>query len=171
MPLFRFCPRCGHELPHLPADLRHIIRQDCPACGEVHFQNAKPCAGALVIREGKVLLGRRGIDPFKGWWDIPGGFLEPWEHPADGAMREVVEETGLVVRTGEILDIIVDTYGEGGDYTINIFFLAEVVSGEAKAGDDIVELRWFGPDELPDEVAFTNGPMILNVWRQRVATH
>lgn len=165
MPLYRFCPRCGHELPPLPADDRRIARQDCPACGAAHFQNAKPCAGALVTRDGKVLLGRRGIEPFKGWWDIPGGFLEPWEHPAAGAAREVAEETGLVVRPTRVLAIIVDTYGEGGDYTLNIFFLAEIVGGEARPADDVVELGWFGPDELPEQIAFANGRQALAAWR------
>ena len=62
------------------------------------LRNAKRCASAVIVREGRVLLGRRAGEPGRGQWDIPGGFLNPWEHPADGAMREVREETGLEVQ-------------------------------------------------------------------------
>lgn len=170
MPLFRYCPNCGHELPSLPADSHNISRQDCPTCHTAHYRNSKPCAGALVTQDGKVLLGRRGIEPFKGWWDIPGGFLEPWEHPAHGAAREVAEETSLTVQPSEIMEIIVDTYGDSGDYTLNIFYLAEVLGGEARAGDDLIELKWFGPDDLPDQIAFANGRQALDTWRKVMAS-
>lgn len=57
----------------------------CGVCGKWHYHNSKPCAGALVVRDGKVLLAQRGVEPFKGYWDIPGGFLEAGEHPEHGA--------------------------------------------------------------------------------------
>jgi 8-oxo-dGTP diphosphatase len=114
-----------------------------------------------------VLLGRRGIEPGLGEWDIPGGFLEPWERPEEGAVRELAEETGLVVRTTELLTILVDTY-QDEVYTLNLYFLAELVGGEPYPTDDLVELRWFGPDELPSSMAFANCLQALTVWRARV---
>ena len=78
---FRYCPMCGSALAEQEIDARR--RGVCPACGYVHWRNAKPCAGALVIRNGKVLLVRRAVEPFKGYWDIPGGFCEADEHPAE----------------------------------------------------------------------------------------
>jgi len=168
--IFRYCPRCGAELPANATPPNRVLQQTCQVCGAVHYQNAKPCAGALVTREGQVLLGCRATAPFEGWWDIPGGFLEPWEHPRDGAAREVAEETGLIVRTTELLAIFVDTYvvGDAQEYTLNIFYLAEIVGGEERPGDDLAALGWFGSQDLPPDIAFDNGPKALQVWRERV---
>jgi ADP-ribose pyrophosphatase YjhB (NUDIX family) len=134
----------------------------------VHYRNAKPTAGALIVREGKVLLGRRAVEPFLGWWDIPGGFLDPWEHPADGVVREVREETGLIVLPGELLSVIVDTYGDGGDYTLNFYYLAANVAGEPRPADDVAELGWFAPEALPEQVAFASGRQALATWQRRL---
>ena len=68
------CSGCGAVLPHDPP-------VTCPACGAGHWRNAKPCAGALVVRDGRLLLVRRSMEPWLGWWDIPGGFCEEDEHP------------------------------------------------------------------------------------------
>lgn len=169
MPLFRYCPSCGHELPEPPGPANRVLQQACPACGAIHYRNAKPTASALIVRDGRVLLGRRGIEPYKGWWDIPGGFLEPWEHPADGVVREIAEETSLVVRPTEVFDIYIDTYGygDGTDYTLNVYYLVEIVSGEPRPGDDLVELRFFAPEEVPEQVAFETGRRALADWKER----
>jgi 8-oxo-dGTP diphosphatase len=95
---FRNCPDCCAKLDAVDGDAERLVPQTCAACGAVHLRNAKPCAGALVGRDGQVLLGRRAVEPGLGSWDIPGGFLNPWEHPSEAAVREVREETGLQVR-------------------------------------------------------------------------
>ena len=164
---YRFCPRCGALLD--PPE-KGVHRQRCLACGATYYNNAKPCAGALVVRDGKVMLVRRGIEPYKGWWDIPGGFLAPGEHPAEGAIREVREETGLRVRPVALHAIEVDTYGEeGNEYTLNIYYLAEVVEGEAEPRSDAVEIGWFGPDELPENIAFAHARRVLEAWAEKEA--
>ncbi len=159
----RFCPRCGGLLETVvrPGDSRP--RQVCTACGRVHYRNAKPCAGALVVRDGRVLLVKRAIQPFLGCWDIPGGFLEADELPQAGAMREVREETGLEVRLTGLLGFYVDrySYGDEGDYCLNAYFLAEVVGGREHADDDAADLAWFAPDELPEEIAFAHVRVVL----------
>ena len=91
---WRFCPRCATELDraHVPA------RVECPACGFVGHANSSPCVGVVVEDEaGRVLLARRAIEPYRGMWDTPGGYLEEGEHPLDGLRRELLEETGLTV--------------------------------------------------------------------------
>ncbi len=167
MSMFRYCPVCGQPLPAAAQAPARVVQQDCPACGAVHYRNAKPTAGAILVRDGKVLLGRRGVEPFLGWWDIPGGFLEPWEHPAEGVLRELLEETGLAIDVGELLDVSVDTYGEQGDYTLNFYYLATAPTGEPYAADDVTELAWFAPDALPDQIAFAAGRAVLARWRER----
>ena len=170
MPLLRHCPQCGSRLPEVAKPARQVTQQVCPACGAVHFRNAKPCAGAIIERDGRVLLGRRNREPYLDWWDIPGGFLEPWEHPADGAVREVREETGLEVRPRELLGMFVDTYGEDedADYTLNVYYLVDVVGGDPQPADDLAELAWFAAGALPDRIAFPNARLALGLWERRV---
>jgi 8-oxo-dGTP diphosphatase len=116
-----------------------------------------------------MLLGRRAIEPARGCWDIPGGFLNPWEHPAEAAVREVAEETGLRVRLGPLLTIVIDTY-QARDYTLNVYYLATVVGGTERPADDLAELRWFGPDDLPGapELAFPHCAEVLAACRARL---
>lgn len=164
---FRFCPDCGAPLPRATGE--RLLSQTCSACGAIHWRNAKPCAGALVVQNNRVLLGRRAVEPAKGAWDIPGGFLEPWELPSDAAVREVREETGLDVRVDRLLTIVIDTYAER-DYTLNVYYLAEVVDGVLQPADDLAEVRWFGPDELPTDLAFAHCSQVLAAWRDRLCT-
>lgn len=134
-------------------------------CDAAFYHNAKPCAGAFAVRDGKVMLVRRGIEPYKDHWDIPGGFLDSDEHPEHAAVREVQEETGLDVHVTDLIGIFVDTYGEdASEYTLNIYYRAEVDGGEAEARTDAVEIGWFAPDELPENIAFEHAPAALEQW-------
>jgi 8-oxo-dGTP diphosphatase len=156
MPIFKFCPECGRPLSLPAGPPEQVLFQSCSQCGATHFKNAKPSVSAVVVHDGKILLARRGREPFLGWWNLPGGFLDPWEHPTAGAIREVAEESGLVVRLGKLLEVAVYRYGERGDYLLNLCYLARVVGGELGAADDAAEVRWFAPDDLPEQIAFMN---------------
>lgn len=164
---FRFCPRCGSGLALRSVDGEERPRLVCTRCGFVLYQNSKPCAGALVVQEGRVLLARRAGEPFKGQWDIPGGFLENGEHPEAGVVRELREETGLEVRPTDLLGIYIDTYRSDDEYTLNVYYLAEVVGGRLQPASDVSSLSWFGPDELPEEMAFAHEYELLEDWKKR----
>jgi 8-oxo-dGTP diphosphatase len=155
------CPWCGERLG--PAEGNSQV---CGACGEPTWQNAKPCGCAILQRDdGRVLLTRRAIEPFLGMWDVPGGFLEPEETPEQGVARELLEETGLEVEVGRYEAAIVDVYGEGGDHTLNLFYECRILRGDPRPADDVSELGWFRPDELPlDAIAFDNGAAGLRIW-------
>ncbi len=162
----KFCSYCGAPLPAPPPTT-------CRACGTSHWSDAKPCAGALVTREGRLLLVRRARDPWRGLWDVPGGFCGPEEHPKAAAAREVREETGLAVRVGEILGMWMDRYGASGPdadkATLNIYFHA-VLDGAAELVRDpneVAEIAWCEADDLPRELAFPGHvPAVLRAWRQ-----
>ena len=169
--LDRYCPRCAGTLEFRLVEREGHDRLICGACGYILYKNSSPCVGAIVRgADGRVLLVRRGIQPFKGFWDIPGGFLEGGEHPEDGARREVREETGLDVRLTRLLGIYMDVYGGEATPTLNLFYEAEWVGGEAVAGDDAVAFGWFAVDELPpqDEIAFDCCRKALDDWRASI---
>jgi 8-oxo-dGTP diphosphatase len=161
-----FCRACGTPLAQRIVDERS--RNVCPACGQIHWRNAKPCAGALVLRNGKVLLVRRSIEPFRGYWDIPGGFCEADEHPTETAVREVREETGLEIELTGLLGLWMDDYG--GSATLNVYYLARPLSRRIHVGDDANGAAWFAPDALPRSIAFANGRQALKTWASGDAT-
>jgi len=162
-----FCPRCRNPLAGDGARLA------CPECGFVVYATSKPTASALCIDNGRVLLARRSAAPFQGFWDVPGGFLEEGEDPLDGVCRELKEETGLEIEPERFFGIWMDRYGgdSTAEATLNLYWTARVVGGEAAPADDVSELRWFARDELPgaDELAFENVPLVLAAWRDEHA--
>lgn len=162
----RFCPRCGGLLKAVQRPPDDRPRPVCTVCGRVDYQNAKPCAGALVVRDGRLLLAKRAIEPYLGCWDIPGGFLEIGELPDAGAAREVDEETGLKVRMNELFGFYIDDYAHDDEVIscLNIYFLAEVTGGTERPGPEIAELAWFGPEELPEAIAFDHAHRVLEEW-------
>lgn len=158
------CPRCAATLASDGA------RAECPSCGSVYYANSAPCVSALVEdAEGRLLLARRGVEPWLGRWDCPGGFLEEGEHPLDGLDRELREETGLEIGPAAFVGIWMDRYGDGPDAvaTLNMYWSARAEDGEPVAADDVAELRWFAAGELPgpDELAFETIGDALAVWR------
>ena len=121
----------------------------------------------MLDDEGRVLLGRRGIEPFLGLWDTPGGFVEVGESLEECVRRELREEAGVEIEVGRLVASVPDTYGATGDATINAFFECRLLSGEPSPDDDVAELRWFAPDALPaaEELAFECVRTALAAWR------
>jgi 8-oxo-dGTP diphosphatase len=117
-----------------------------------------------------VLLVRRAVEPARGAWDIPGGFLEADEHPEAGAVRELQEETGLQVTLTGLLGMYMDRYGEDEDpdSTLNILYLATAPHGEPQPADDAAGFGWFSADEIPDDLAFAHMRAALADWRRQV---
>jgi len=109
--------------------------------------------GAVIVDGDRVLLVRRDTAPLKGEWSVPGGMLELGEKLRDGIRREVLEETGLIVEPGEVLDvfdsIFTDNEGRTEYHYVLTDYLCRPISGEAKAGTDVSEVRWVSEAELP----------------------
>jgi ADP-ribose pyrophosphatase YjhB (NUDIX family) len=114
------------------------------------------CAGALVYDgDGRLLLVRRGHAPALGTWCEPSGRCRPGESPADAAVRECAEETGLAVRPVREAGTVSVDGGNGVVYDITDF-VCELLGGTARAGDDAAELRWVSAAEL-DELELAPG--------------
>jgi 8-oxo-dGTP diphosphatase len=163
---WEFCPRCAAAIK---ADGGRV---SCGECGFVAYANPAPTASAVLTDDdGRVLLVRRAGMPFQGWWDLPGGFVEEREHPLETVRRELREETGLEVEVDAFLGMWMDAYSEdeSGPSTLNLYWTARVAGGEEQADDDVAELRWFDPDDLPSELAFRNVALVLAAWRQQHA--
>src|SRR5512138_587395 len=128
-----YCPRCGTAVTHLERFGRE--RPVCPNCGWIHFEDPKVAAAVLLEQDGRVLLVRRVNEPYRGKWTLPAGFVDANEDPATAVERECLEETGLVVRASEVLDVIAGReHPRGADFVI--VYRGEVASGGGRTGDD-----------------------------------
>ena len=167
-----FCPRCGELLTAIrrPGDQR--LRRVCTACQHVAYRNPKPCAGILVVQQGRLLLVKRAIEPYLGFWDIPGGYLEVDELPGEAAVREVREETGLEVEPTELFGFYLGHYGREGRGVpcLNIYFLGRVTGGKEQPGPEAGDLAWFGPEDLPAAIAFDHAHDVLKAWAEHTTT-
>jgi ADP-ribose pyrophosphatase YjhB (NUDIX family) len=108
--------------------------------------------GLYVVKDGKVLLVRRGNEPGKGKWSLPGGRIRFGERSEEAALREMREETGLEVRLRRVVDVV-DVFwrserGELLEHFVIVDFEAEVIGGELRPADDALDARWFSPEEL-----------------------
>jgi len=108
--------------------------------------------GAVIVENGRALVVRRGTEPLKGEWSIPGGVVELGETLRQAAVREAKEETGLEVEAGEVLEVV-DRIMRDSEYKVQyhyvlVDFLCRRVSGEARPGADASELRWITTREL-----------------------
>jgi 8-oxo-dGTP diphosphatase len=147
-----YCPLCGQAMVTQQVDGRP--RRVCSSCDYVHFTDPKVGVGALVTYNDQVLLVRRKMEPERGKWSIPAGFLDHGEDPQRTAEREVFEETGLLVHIASLLDVFTNPPSRGGA-SIFILYRAELLGGEMAAGDDAEAVGFFSLHELP-ELAFTS---------------
>jgi 8-oxo-dGTP diphosphatase len=108
--------------------------------------------GGVVISQGRALLVRRGSAPLQGQWSIPGGMLEVGETIVAGVRRELAEETGIEVRVGELIEVFEritpDASGKTQYHFVVLDYLCEILSGEARAASDVVDVAWATPTEL-----------------------
>jgi ADP-ribose pyrophosphatase YjhB (NUDIX family) len=123
-------------------------RPTCPNCGWIYFADPKVAAG-VVLRQGeRILLVRRVNEPYRGRWTLPAGFVDAGEDPRRAAERECLEETGLGVRVGRVVDVIAGREHErGADFVI--VYEAQIESGDPIPGDDADRAEWFDLTQLP----------------------
>jgi ADP-ribose pyrophosphatase YjhB (NUDIX family) len=159
------CSRCGAALSlgMVPGEDRE--RLACDACGYVAYVNPRLVVTCLPITDdGEVMLLRRGIEPGRGLWAQPGGFMEIDETVEAGAIRETLEETGLLVETGAIVGL----YTRPEAAIVVIAFEARIVGGAVIETPEALEVRPFLPDAIPwPEIAFRTTEWALRDWIRR----
>ena len=142
-----YCPRCGTKLESKFEGGRE--RPACPAegCGFFYFGDYSIGCGAVVIRDDKALLIQRGINPNRGAWQIPGGYVESDEEIFSAVEREVLEEAGVVA---SVSDVIGFRHAAGGRNTnIYVVFRLLPVSGEPRYdGEESIGAGYFSLDEI-----------------------
>lgn len=152
-----YCLRCGTKL-QLKQRFGHM-RPSCPQCDWVYFPDPKVAAAVLIEQGDRVLLVRRNVDPRRGRWTLPAGFIDAGEDPLRAAERECREETGLEVRVIGLLDVLYGQEHEKGAHII-IFYRAEIIDGELSAGDDVDRVAFFSRSDLPP-LAFSTTERVL----------
>jgi len=153
----KYCQRCGTAMTWQERFGR--LRPVCPNCDWTYFPDPKVAVAALIERDGQVLLVRRAIDPERGRWTLPAGFVDAGEDPARAAERECLEETGLVVHVTSLLDVLYGQEHPRGAHIV-IFYQAEIVSGALRPGDDVDEVDFFDRVHLPP-LAFKTTQKVL----------
>jgi ADP-ribose pyrophosphatase YjhB (NUDIX family) len=154
----RFCPACGGpvELERPPGDT--VDRHVCRRCGEIHYRNPKVVVGTVCSHRDRVLLCRRAIEPRRGYWTIPAGYLEVGESTEEGARREAFEEARA--RLGELSLLAV--YNVVRIEQVQVLYRAELASPEVAAGEETLELDLFRWSEIPwPELAFPTVRWVL----------
>ncbi len=150
----RYCLQCAGNLRERLVDSK--ARLVCESCGFVFYQSPKLAAAVVVLEEGKILLNKRDIEPGRGCWSFPSGYVDVGETVEDAAVREAKEETGLDVR----LDRLVGVYSNRERPVVLVVYAASIVGGNLYAGNEVQAVGRFGIHELP-EMAFEHDREII----------
>lgn len=148
-----FCTQCAARLEERVVGLSPKTVPVCPACGAVHWIDPKVAAGCLLVRDGRVLLVRRGIEPGYGLWVFPGGHVDRGETLEGAALRETREECGALAR----IEALIGVFSYPGRPVVVAVYRAGLLpeSPEPYPADETLEVGWFTPEEVDGiELAF-----------------
>jgi len=146
-----FCSHCGQPVTLCIPAGDNRARHVCTACGTVHYQNPRIVAGCVPEHEGRILLCRRAIEPRRGYWTIPAGFMENGETTQDAAQRESVEEALADVEIGSLLAVVHVLHAD----QVHVMFRARLPQPVFGAGAESLEVTLCSEEEIPwRDIAF-----------------
>jgi ADP-ribose pyrophosphatase YjhB (NUDIX family) len=157
----KHCRACGGATVYrTPAD-DNRDRAVCSACGTIHYENPLNVVGTLPFWEDRVLLCRRNIEPRRGLWTLPAGFMELGESIAEGALRETVEEAGARVEMQGLFTVLnVVRVGQ-----LHLFYRARLLDTDFAPGPETIEAQLFGEADVPwGEIAFRTSKKTLELF-------
>lgn len=153
-----FCSKCGSKniVKEIPTD-DHRVREVCKDCNEIFYTNPRIVVGTIPVFNNKVLLAKRGIEPQKGKWNLPAGFLEMDETLENGARRETIEETKANISTIEF-----HSQYQAKSNHLYLFFLANLTNNYFEETQESTEIKFFEYNEIPwDEIAFESNKFAI----------
>lgn len=156
---WKYCPHCKGVLE--PYESTH---GKCISCGQIWHKTPPPSTIALITRRMKILLSKRAIDPNKGKWDFPGGFVHEGESAESSIVREIQEELGVTPREVKLLQTVSNpnySYMNAKLQPLDIAFLVTLGDENITPADDVAEVKWFDVTNLPD-LAFPHCREIIN---------
>lgn len=159
---YSYCPKCGGKL--YARSIADQYKPQCESCGFVFYQNPIVGVAAIVLQDGKVLLGKRNAS-YQGLWCIPCGYVEWDEDVEEACKREFQEETGLVVDLIRVYAVH-SNFHNPKQHTVGIWYLAQVLRGKMEPADDLDEIGLFGYEELPNLAFPTDYKVIEQLARE-----
>ncbi|WP_237133719.1 NUDIX hydrolase [Pseudohongiella sp. O18] len=149
----KFCPQCAGPITHHIPPGDDKLRYCCIPCDKVYYQNPNNVVGTLPVWQDQVLLCRRAIEPRKGYWTLPAGFLENGETTLEGAIRETHEEAGAALQLPS--DSLYALFNLPVINQVYVFFRADLASLDFDPGEESLEVKLFREHEVPwDNIAF-----------------
>ena len=163
-----FCIHCGAPYEEQQkSEFAHTHEIRCICCKQAFYENPKPVVlGYMTNERNEVLLTKRCIEPFRGFWSLPGGFMSFGESPEVAIRRELLEELSIIANIGPVLTAYHEFYDDEGaavrriSTTVLVFAVTNHI-GAMQPDDDISEWQWFAAETLPDNVAFENQRALL----------
>ena len=157
-----YCSNCGEK--NIFGMIEGQNRFHCESCKKIHYENPKPTATLICVKENKLLLVKRAVEPAKGQWGLPGGFIELGETPSEGAIRELKEETNLDGKPIRLVGHCSHHNTIFGDVLLLGIEMKIVNWSKMKAGDDAAEAQLFNLLDLPS-LAFICHDKIVELYK------
>ena len=143
--MIRYCNRCGSGVALVIPRGDSLPRHVCNTCGYIHYENPRMVVGCVVEWEQKILLCKRAIEPQRGFWTLPAGFMENGETTAQGASRETWEEAGAKV----IVEAPFFMVNIAHINQVHLFYRGRLLSPEYSAGEESLEVALFHAEDIP----------------------
>ena len=149
--MIHFCPQCGENVAFIIPPGDSLPRHVCSSCGHIHYENPRLIVGCVAEWEGQILLCRRAIEPRRGFWTLPAGFMENGETTAEAAARETYEEAGARISIDAPFALI----SIAAINQVHLFYRARLTAPVYAAGEESLEVALVEPEAIPwDDLAF-----------------
>lgn len=153
-----FCAQCGAPVQLRVPEGDHLPRYVCDACGTIHYLNPRLVVGCVPEHDGRILLCRRAIEPRRGYWTVPAGFMENGETLQQAAARESQEEALAQVKIGSLLAVVHVLHAQ----QVHVFFRALLPAAQFGAGAESLEVALLAPADIPwADIAFPSTEFAL----------